>query len=72
FSDKLMANLIMFLNPVSISNLQTAVVSSYKKDHIDSLKELIKMIENYSEKGLKLLIRKNWFNEPPVSNWSHK
>jgi hypothetical protein len=30
------------------------------------------MIENYSEKGLKLLIRKNWFNEPPVSNWSHK
>ncbi|MGV3463672.1 MAG: DUF3231 family protein [Heyndrickxia sp.] len=72
FSDKLMANLIMFLNPVSITNLQNAVVSSYKKDHIDSLKELIKMIENYSEKGLKLLIRKNWFNEPPVSNWSHK
>jgi spore coat protein CotF len=72
FSDKLMANLIMFLNPVSISNLQNAVVSSYKKDHIDSLKELIKMVEDYSEKGLKLLIRKNWFNEPPVSNWSHK
>ncbi|MCU1806417.1 DUF3231 family protein [Cytobacillus firmus] len=72
FSDKLMANLIMFLNPVSIINLQTAIVSSYKKDHIDSLKELIRMIENYSEKGLKLLIRKNWFNEPPVSNWSHK
>jgi spore coat protein CotF len=72
FSDKLMANLIMFLNPVSISNLQNAVVSSYKKDHIDSLKELIKMVEDYSEKGLKLLIRKNWFNEPPVSNWSYK
>ncbi|TDL74910.1 DUF3231 family protein [Peribacillus frigoritolerans] len=72
FSDKLMANLIMFLNPVGISNLQNAVVSSYKKDHIDSLKELIKLVEDYSEKGLKLLIRKNWFNEPPVSNWSHK
>jgi len=72
FSDKLMANLIMFLNPVSISNLQNAVVASYKKDHIDTLKELIKMVEDYSEKGLKLLIRKNWFNEPPVSNWSHK
>ncbi|UNJ81448.1 DUF3231 family protein (plasmid) [Bacillus sp. CMF21] len=72
FSDKLMANLIMFLNPVGISNLQNAVVSSYKKDHIESLKELIKMVEDYSEKGLKLLIRKNWFNEPPVSNWSHK
>lgn len=72
FSDKFMANLIMLLNPVSISNLQNAVVSSYKKDHIDSLKELIKMVEDYSEKGLKLLIRKNWFNEPPVSNWSHK
>ncbi|MGG4491243.1 DUF3231 family protein [Metabacillus idriensis] len=72
FSDKLMANLIMFLNPVGISNLQNAVVSSYKKDHIDSLKELIKMVEDYSEKGLKLLIRKNWLNEPPVSNWSHK
>jgi spore coat protein CotF len=72
FSDKLIANLIMFLNPVSITNLQTAVVSSYKKDHIESIKELIKMIENYSEKGLKLLIRKNWFNEPPVSNWSYK
>lgn len=31
FSDKLMANLIMFLNPIGIGNLQTAVVSSYKK-----------------------------------------
>ncbi|WP_226529026.1 DUF3231 family protein [Metabacillus niabensis] len=72
FSDKLMANLILFLNPVSIRNLQNAVVSSYKNDHIESLKELIRMVEDYSEKGLKLLIRKNWFNEPPVSNWSHK
>ncbi|WP_232230195.1 DUF3231 family protein [Bacillus sp. J37] len=47
FSDKLMANLIMFLNPVSIRNLQNAVVSSYKNDHIDSLKKLIRMVEDY-------------------------
>lgn len=47
FSDKLMANLIMFLNPIGIGNLQTAVVSSYKKSHVKSLKELIDQVESY-------------------------
>jgi hypothetical protein len=70
FSDKLMANLIMFLNPIGIGNLQTAVVSSYKKSHVKILKELIEQIESYSEKGFKLLVRKNWFNEPPLTNRS--
>lgn len=70
FSDKLMANLIMFLNPIAIGNLQTAVVSSYKKSHVKALKELIDQVEDYSEKGFKLLVRKDWFNEPPVTNRS--
>lgn len=70
FSDKLMANLIMFLNPIGIGNLQTAVVSSYKKSHVKSLKELIDQVESYSEQGFKLLVRKNWLNEPPVANRS--
>lgn len=70
FSDKLMANLIMFLNPIGIGNLQTAVVSSYKKNHVKILKELIEQVESYSEKGFKLLVRKDWFNEPPVTNRS--
>ena len=70
FSDKLMANLIMFLNPIAIGNLQTAVVSSYKKSHVKALKELIDQVEGYSEKGFKLLVRKDWFNEPPVTNRS--
>ncbi|MDF2036297.1 DUF3231 family protein [Cytobacillus oceanisediminis] len=70
FSDKLMANLIMFLNPIGIGNLQTAVVSSYKKSHVKTLKELIDQVEGYSEKGFKLLVRKDWLNEPPVTNRS--
>ncbi|CAM3845654.1 hypothetical protein GCM10009865_04860 [Aeromicrobium ponti] len=70
FSDKLMANLIMFLNPIGIGNLQTAAVSSYKKSHVKILKELIEEVESYSEKGFKLLVRKDWFNEPPVTNRS--
>ena len=70
FSDKLMANLIMFLNPIGIGNLQTAVVSSYKKSHVKTLKELIDQVEGYSEKGFKLLVRKGWLNEPPVTNRS--
>lgn len=71
FSDKLMANLIMFLNPIGIANLQTAIVSSYKKSHVKILKELIEQIENFSEKGFKLLVRKDWFNEPPITNRSN-
>jgi hypothetical protein len=70
FSDKLMANLIMFLNPIGIGNLQTAVVSSYKKSHVKILKELIEQVESYSEQGFKLLVRKDWLNEPPVTNRS--
>ncbi|WP_264737775.1 DUF3231 family protein [Cytobacillus firmus] len=70
FSDKLMANLIMFLNPIGIGNLQTAVVSSYKKSHVKILKELIDQVEGYSEQGFKLLVRKDWLNEPPVTNRS--
>ncbi|MBX9976501.1 DUF3231 family protein [Cytobacillus firmus] len=70
FSDKLMANLIMFLNPIGIGNLQTAVISSYKKSHGKILKELIEQVESYSEQGFKLLVRKDWFNEPPVTNRS--
>ncbi|MCS0791270.1 DUF3231 family protein [Cytobacillus firmus] len=70
FSDKLMANLIMFLNPIGIGNLQTAVVSSYKKSHVKILKELIEQVESYSEQGFKLLVRKDWFNEPPVTDRS--
>ncbi|MCM3093015.1 MULTISPECIES: DUF3231 family protein [unclassified Cytobacillus] len=70
FSDKLMANLIMFLNPIGIGNLQTAVVSSYKKSHVKRLKELIQQVESYSEQGFKLLVRKDWLNEPPVANRS--
>ncbi|MBT2686772.1 DUF3231 family protein [Bacillus sp. ISL-47] len=70
FSDKLMANLIMFLNPIGIGHLQTAVVSSYKKSHVKILKELIDQVESYSEKGFKLLVRKDWLNEPPVTNRS--
>ena len=62
----------MFLNPIGINNLQSAIVVSYKKDHVNLLKELIKQIEDFSEKGFKLLVRKNWFNEPPLSNWLHK
>lgn len=72
FSDKLIANLIMFLNPIGITNLQSAIVVSYKRDHINLLKELIKQVEDFSEKGFKLLVRKNWFHEPPLSNWMHK
>ncbi|MBG9586056.1 DUF3231 family protein [Cytobacillus firmus] len=70
FSDKLMANLIMFLNPIGIGNLQTAVVSSYKKSHVKRLKELIDQVESYSAQGFKLLVRKDWLNEPPVANRS--
>ncbi|MDM5224972.1 DUF3231 family protein [Cytobacillus sp. NJ13] len=70
FSDKLMANLIMFLNPIGIGNLQTAVISSYKKSHVKKLKELMEQVESYSEQGFKLIVRKDWFNEPPVTNWS--
>ncbi|WP_436371838.1 DUF3231 family protein [Cytobacillus sp. BC1816] len=70
FSDKLMANLTMFLNPIGIGNLQTAVISSYKKSHVKTLKELIEQVESYSEQGFKLLVRKDWFNEPPVTNRS--
>ncbi|PWW32362.1 uncharacterized protein DUF3231 [Cytobacillus oceanisediminis] len=70
FSDKLMANLIMFLNPIGIGNLQTAVVSSYKKSHVKILKELIEQVESYSEQGFKLLVRKDWLNEPPVTDRS--
>ncbi|KKI90578.1 hypothetical protein WQ54_21885 [Bacillus sp. SA1-12] len=71
FSDKLMANLVMFLNAIGVGNLQTAVVSSYKKSHVKKLKELIEQVESYSEEGFKLLVRKDWFNEPPVTNWSN-
>lgn len=62
----------MFLNPIGVTNLQSAIVVSYKRDHVNLLKELIKQVEDFSEKGFKLLVRKNWFNEPPLSNWLHK
>ncbi|MEC0271311.1 DUF3231 family protein [Paenibacillus anseongense] len=71
-SDKLMANLVMFLNPIGIMNLQSAIVVSYKKDHIKILKELIEEIEEFAETGFKLLVKKDWFKEPPMSIWSHK
>ena len=60
----------MFLNPIGIGNLQTAVVSSYKKSHVKRLKELIDQVESYSAQGFKLLVRKDWLNEPPVANRS--
>lgn len=30
----------------------------------------MEQVESYSEQGFKLIVRKDWFNEPPVTNWS--
>ncbi|WP_026575673.1 DUF3231 family protein [Bacillus sp. UNC438CL73TsuS30] len=72
FSDKLMTNLLMFLNPIGIITLQNAAVSSYKKNHVKILHELIEQVQSFSEKGFKLLVNKGWFIEPPVTSRSIK
>lgn len=71
-SDRLVANLIMFLNPIGINNLQSAVTSSYKKEHVKTLKKLIKDVEDFSKDVFKLLVKKDWLNEPPVAKWANK
>jgi spore coat protein CotF len=71
-SDRLVTNLIMFLNPIGINNLQSAVTSSYKKEHVKILKELIEDVEDFSKDVFKLLVKKDWLNEPPVAKWSNK
>jgi Protein of unknown function (DUF3231) len=72
FSDKLMTNLIMFLNPIGIINLQNAAVFSYKKNHVKILSELIEQVQSFSEKGFKLLVKKGWLIEPPLTSRSIK
>jgi hypothetical protein len=71
-SDRLMINLIMFLNPIGINNLQSAVTSSYKKEHVKTLKKLIEDVEDFSKDVFKLLVKKDWLNEPPVAKWTNK
>lgn len=70
-TDRLVANLIMFLNPIGINNLQSAVTSSYEKEHIKTLKKLIKDVEDFSKDVFKLLVKKDWLNEPPVAKWTN-
>lgn len=65
FTDRLMLNMIAFLNGQSISNYGMGIANSFRRDISSTFSRLAAEIAVYSEDATNLLIEKQWLECPP-------
>lgn len=66
FTDKLMMTHILYLSATSISNYGLAISSEARKDTITAYTRLAAEVMKFAQEGTKLMIKRNWYEQPPV------
>ncbi|UII57650.1 DUF3231 family protein [Cytobacillus spongiae] len=67
FSEKLMLNMVSFLNSQGLANYGTAVSLSMKRDIGLDFTRLAAEVANFTQDSTKLLIKKGWMETPPLA-----
>ena len=65
FSDKLILNLVSFLNAQGIANYGVAISTTMRRDLGLNIKRLSEEILKYAEDGTEMLIKYEWLESPP-------
>ncbi|MFE8700676.1 DUF3231 family protein [Cytobacillus sp. FJAT-54145] len=65
FSEKLILNMVAFLNAQGVSNYGIAISTSFRRDIGSTFTRLATEVAQYAEDGVNLLIEKGWMETPP-------
>ncbi|MDZ5471514.1 DUF3231 family protein [Bacillus sp. 31A1R] len=68
FSEKLILNMISYLNAQGIANYGMAISNSIRRDVSTTFSRLAAEVGKYAEDGTNLLIEKGWFESPPQAS----
>ncbi|MCD8500389.1 MAG: DUF3231 family protein [Bacillaceae bacterium] len=65
FSEKYMLSLVTILNSQGVNNYGNAIATTLRKDIGATFAKLSADVLQFSEEGTNLLIKNQWFEEPP-------